>query len=105
MISTLVRVVLVQQEYGIYTRSCSSALRGACSSCVLVWLSGQRADDALPSLVARPHAVVYLGCWYSSMVSLLAFARMLLRTWGGGTAVCYLYSLLLCRPNGMLLCT
>ena len=52
MIATRVRVVLVQQEYVAYTRSCSSALRAACS-CVRVWFRGQNADDALPSLVAR----------------------------------------------------
>ena len=114
---------LVQQQDGSYTRSCgvgttrvwyvySFALecsaRGMCSSCVLVWLCGERADDALPSLVARlllllcrpegillctygvdtavcgqradalpslvarSHALAHLWCWNSSMVSITA---------------------------------
>ena len=173
--------ILVHQQYGIYTRSCLGVLRGACSCCVLVWLCGQRADDAQPSLVARfllllcrpggtrtcdvgtavcgqradalpslvarshalvylwcrynsmvsiltrscSHALVYLWCWYSIMVSKLASpallpcrhalvhltlchrssrARMLLCTGGVGKTVWYLYPLLLCRSEYMILC-
>ena len=52
--------------------SCSSALRGACS-CILVWLCGQSADDALPPLVARWHALVYLSsCALDALLSLVA---------------------------------
>ena len=79
-VSTLVPVVLVLQEYGIYTRSCSSALRGACSSCVLALLCGQRADGALsspvarlPSLLCRPEGILSCVCG----------------------VICYIYSLLL----------
>ena len=130
MVPTLVRVVLVQQEYGIYTRSCSSALSGACSSCVLVWLvrelttlwhhssracsscsvavkacscvlgvlvetavCGQRAD-ALPSLVARSHPLVYLWCWYSSMVYIPAPACLLMvYLWCWYCSMIYIYIL------------
>ena len=63
--------------------SCSVALKAR--SCALVVLlvvtatCGQRAD-ALSPLVARSHALVYLWCWHSSMVSILAPARVLLYT-------------------------
>ena len=125
---SMVPGILVQQQYGIYTRSCGvgwcgvgttrvwylyslvleCSVRGMRSSCVLVLGSavkelttlchrlllllcrregmllctcgvgtpvcGQRAD-ALPSLVARSHALVHLWCWVDSMVSIPAHAR------------------------------
>ena len=84
--------------YGTYTRSCSVALKAY----ALVHLL-----NALPSLVARSNALVYLLVVFdSSRVYILAPARMLLLcTCGVGITVWYLYSLLLCRPEGMLLCT
>ena len=91
----LVRVVLVQQEYDIYIRSCSinSALRGTCSSSALVWLCSQRADDALPSLVAG----LLLLPWRLKACSCVLV--VLLQQYGN------LYSLLFCRQACMLLCT
>ena len=55
-------LVMLVQQYGIYTRSCCSVVLKACSC----------APDALSSLIARSHALVYLWCWYSSMVPILA---------------------------------
>ena len=108
MLSTLVRVVSVQPEYMVSILVCARVIRAGHAFLVLVRLCGQRADDALPSLVARlllllcrpegtflctcgvgtavcgqradalpslvarSHALVYLWCWYGSMVYILA---------------------------------
>ena len=107
MVSILVRVVLVQREHVIYTRSCSSAMRGPCFFLVLVWLCGQRADDALPSLVGRmllllcrPESMLLYTCVVGTALygqradALSSRVRTLLCTCGVGTEVWCLYLLL-----------
>ena len=100
-------MVLVQQQHGIHTRWCSSALRGACTSCVLVWLCGHRGDDALPpracsscSVAPRACSFVLVGFLYASMlVKELTLchrssrARILWCTRGVGTTIGYIYIL------------
>ena len=97
----------------VSTRSCSSALRGACSSCVLViWLCGQRAGDALLSLVARllfplcrPEGMLLCTSGVVGAIRELTLCHrwshaliLFLYSCGVGTAVAwYLYSLLLAR--------
>ena len=73
-------LMVLEQKYGIYTRSCPVALKAY-------------ALDNMPLTLyhrsPRAHMLLctYLWCWYSSMVSILAPARMLLCSCGVGTAV------------------